>query len=72
MGADGAAGLMALRQAGAATIGQEEATSVVYGMPRVAFELGAVNRRLPLDRIGPAILQEARATDLPWPREGDR
>ncbi|ANP45675.1 protein-glutamate methylesterase/protein-glutamine glutaminase [Candidatus Viadribacter manganicus] len=56
MGADGAKGLKAMREAGAATIGQNEATSVVYGMPRAAFELGAVERQLPLGAIGPAAL----------------
>lgn len=57
MGSDGAAGLLELRRAGSFTIGQDEATSVVYGMPRVAFELGGVRQQLPLDQIGPAILQ---------------
>lgn len=42
MGADGARGLLAMRQAGAETIGQDEATCVVYGMPKVAYEIGAV------------------------------
>lgn len=42
MGADGAKGLLAMRRAGAKTIGQDESTCVVYGMPRVAYELGAV------------------------------
>lgn len=42
MGGDGAKGLLAMRKAGARTIGQDESTCVVYGMPRVAFELGAV------------------------------
>ena len=56
MGKDGAQGLMAMRQAGARTLGQDEATCVVYGMPRAAFELGAVERQLPLHRLSPAIL----------------
>lgn len=56
MGRDGAEGLLALRQAGAATIGQDEATCVVYGMPKVAFELGAVARQLPLHKIRDEIL----------------
>ncbi|MEP9375047.1 chemotaxis response regulator protein-glutamate methylesterase [Mesorhizobium sp. KR1-2] len=60
MGRDGAAGLLALRQAGAATLGQDEATSLVYGMPRAAFECGAVDKQLPLDRIGAAILALTR------------
>ncbi len=42
MGADGADGLLAMRRSGALTLGQDEASSLVYGMPRVAFELGAV------------------------------
>jgi two-component system chemotaxis response regulator CheB len=55
MGRDGAQGLLAMRQAGARTLGQDEATCVVYGMPRAAFELGAVERQLPLEKLGPAI-----------------
>lgn len=55
MGRDGAAGLLAMRQAGARTLGQDEATCVVYGMPRAAFELGAVERQLPLEKLGPAV-----------------
>ena len=64
MGRDGAEGIAALRQAGARTFGQDQATSVVYGMPRVALELGGVDRQLPIDDIGPALLRasEARAT----------
>ena len=56
MGKDGAKGLLAMRQAGARTLGQDEASSVVYGMPRAAFELGAVERQLSLPRLAPAIL----------------
>ena len=56
MGRDGAQGLKAMKQAGAHTLGQNESTCVVYGMPRAAFELGAVERQLPLPAIGPAIL----------------
>lgn len=56
MGRDGAEGLKRLRDVGAATIGQNESTSVVYGMPRAAFELGAVGRQLPLGAIGRAVL----------------
>lgn len=51
MGADGAKGLMEMRKAGARTIGQDEATCVVYGMPKAAFQLGAVERQSPLNRI---------------------
>ena len=56
MGRDGAAGLLDMREAGSITIGQDEATSFIYGMPRVAFDSGAVGRQLPLHDIGPAIL----------------
>lgn len=55
MGGDGAAGLAAVRAAGGTTIAQDEATSVVYGMPREAARLGAAQRILPLDAIGPAL-----------------
>lgn len=58
MGRDGAQGLLSLRRAGASTIGQNEATSVVYGMPRVAFEVGAVEQQLPLERIGAEIVNQ--------------
>ena len=56
MGRDGAKGLLAMRQAGGRTLGQDEATSVVYGMPKASFELGAVERQLPLHRLSTAIL----------------
>jgi two-component system chemotaxis response regulator CheB len=55
MGRDGASGLLALRQAGGHTIAQDEASSVVYGMPREAALLGAAHRVLPLTEIGRAI-----------------
>ena len=55
MGRDGAAGLLELRRAGALTIAQDEATSVVYGMPREAALLGAAAHILPLADIGPAL-----------------
>jgi two-component system response regulator WspF len=51
MGRDGAAGLLAMRQAGHATIAQDQATCAVYGMPRAAAELGAAEKILPLDNI---------------------
>jgi two-component system chemotaxis response regulator CheB len=56
MGRDGAEGLKTLRGTGAHTIGQDESTCVVYGMPRAAFEIGAVKQQLPLEKIGEAIL----------------
>lgn len=65
MGRDGASGLKAMREAGAATIGQDEASAIVYGMPRVAFEIGAVEHQLPLDKIGAQILKLCRADQQP-------
>ncbi|MDY6268208.1 MAG: chemotaxis-specific protein-glutamate methyltransferase CheB [Selenomonadaceae bacterium] len=59
MGADGAEGLRRMREAGARTLGQDERSCVVYGMPRAAYELGAVERQLPLDAIAGAILAAA-------------
>ena len=56
MGRDGSEGLLAMRAAGARTFGQDEATCMVYGMPRAAFEIGAVERQLPIDRMRDAIL----------------
>lgn len=56
MGSDGAQGLLKLRQAGARTIAQDEASSVVYGMPREAVALGAAEKVLPLPAIAGAIL----------------
>jgi two-component system, chemotaxis family, protein-glutamate methylesterase/glutaminase len=52
MGKDGAAGLLEIRRAGGLTIGQDEESSVIYGMPREAALLGAVSRVLPLSAIG--------------------
>lgn len=51
MGGDGAKGLLEMRNAGAQTIGQDEATCVVYGMPKVAFDIGAVQYKLPVTAI---------------------
>ena len=58
MGRDGAQGLLAMRKAGARTLGQDESTCVVYGMPRAAHEIGAVERQLPLNALGEAILDQ--------------
>jgi two-component system chemotaxis response regulator CheB len=65
MGRDGAAGLLEIRRAGGLTIAQDEATSVVYGMPREAMLIGAAERILPLAEIGPwfAALVEASAVE---------
>jgi len=51
MGSDGAKGLLNMRKQGAYTIGQDEKTSTVYGMPMVAFNIGAVQKQLPLAKI---------------------
>ena len=57
MGKDGADGLKAMRDTGCRTIGQDEASSLVYGMPKAAFDAGAVERQLPEDKIPSAILR---------------
>ncbi|MCW2283279.1 two-component system chemotaxis response regulator CheB [Rhodoblastus acidophilus] len=56
MGGDGAAGLLAMREAGARTLGQDEATSMIYGMPRAAKLCGAVEIEAPLEEIGRRIV----------------
>jgi len=61
MGRDGADGLLAMREAGAHTIGQDEASCVVYGMPKCAAQIGGVERQLPLHRIADAILDACEA-----------
>ena len=60
MGRDGAAGLLAMRRAGHATIAQDQASSTVYGMPRAAAEMGAATNILPLGKIGAAIRDRIR------------
>jgi len=60
MGRDGAAGLLEIRRAGGLTIAQDEATSVVYGMPREAALLGAAERVLALADVGPALVAAAQ------------
>jgi two-component system chemotaxis response regulator CheB len=61
MGRDGAEGLLGLRRTGAMTLGQDESSSVVYGMPKVAFEIGAVTRQYPLDQIATQLLRMSNA-----------
>lgn len=61
MGRDGAEGLGAIRRAGGLTVAQDEATSVVFGMPREAIELGAAERVLPLDQVAPTLIALAPA-----------
>ena len=60
MGDDGARGLLEMRQAGAATVAQDEASSVVFGMPKEAIALGAAERVLPLDRLAGEIVRVGR------------
>jgi two-component system chemotaxis response regulator CheB len=57
MGSDGAKGLLEMRKKGARTIGQNEASSVVYGMPRVAYEIGAVECQVDLSKVAKEILK---------------
>lgn len=59
MGKDGAEGLLRLREKGATTFGQDEASSIVYGMPKAAWESGAVQKQLPLERIADHIVRTA-------------
>jgi two-component system chemotaxis response regulator CheB len=61
MGDDGARGLLEMKQAGAQTVAQDEATSVVFGMPKEAIALGAVDRVLPLDALAGAVLRAGTA-----------
>ncbi len=56
MGDDGARGMLEMKEAGAYNIAQDEATSVVFGMPKEAIKRGAVEKVLPLDRIYEEVL----------------
>jgi two-component system chemotaxis response regulator CheB len=67
MGADGAQGLLAMREAGARTLAQDEASCVVFGMPKVAMELGAAERVAPLEEIAGEILRAAREAAVEAP-----
>jgi two-component system chemotaxis response regulator CheB len=60
MGRDGADGLKAIRDAGGPTLAQDEATSAVFGMPRAAIELGAVDRVLPLEEVSRVLVELTR------------
>jgi two-component system chemotaxis response regulator CheB len=57
MGKDGAAGMLSLHQQGAYTLAQDEASCVVFGMPKEAINLGGVDVVLPLDAIAPAVVK---------------
>ena len=56
MGHDGAQGLLAMRRKGCITIGQDEASSVVYGMPKVAYSIGAVEKQSSLAQVPSVIM----------------
>lgn len=60
IGRDGAAGLLKMRQKGSPTLGQDAASSTVYGMPKAAFEIGAVQQQLPLLSMTNAIYKIVR------------
>ncbi len=61
MGDDGARGLLDLRNAGAPTLVQDEATSVVWGMPGSAVRIGAAEEMVPLERIAERLMALARS-----------
>jgi two-component system chemotaxis response regulator CheB len=65
MGQDGAEGLRQLRMRGAVTFAQDEATSVVFGMPRAAWQAGATQTLLPLERVAPFLLRQCREAAVP-------
>ena len=60
MGADGAKGLLKMKQRGAFTIGQDQQSCVVYGMPMEAMKLGAVTRQASLDMIPSVLLNQIK------------
>lgn len=62
MGDDGAQGLLEMRQAGAMTYAQDEASSVVFGMPKMAIERGAACKTISLRRVAPEIVSQTRAS----------
>jgi two-component system, chemotaxis family, protein-glutamate methylesterase/glutaminase len=57
MGADGASGMLKMKEAGAQTIAQDEVSCVVFGMPKEAIKIGAVDRIVPIDRIPQEIIR---------------
>ncbi len=70
MGEDGARGLLAIHQAGGTTLAQDEASSVVYGMPEAAVRLGATRRALPLQSLSHTVRR--LSGKLPVPPRGTR
>ena len=69
MGKDGAAGLLEMRMAGATTLGQDEHSSLIYGMPRAAFERGAVMKQFALSHMADAILDACDGGAAARPRD---
>jgi two-component system chemotaxis response regulator CheB len=63
MGADGAKGMLAMHEKGAYTLAQDEQTCVVFGMPREAIKLGAVDEVIPIQHIPRAILRFLQAQE---------
>lgn len=69
MGDDGARGLLEMREAGARTLGQDEASCIVYGMPKEAMRMGGVETELPLNRLAAEVMRFA-LSDHPNPAKG--
>jgi two-component system chemotaxis response regulator CheB len=65
MGDDGASGMLAIHAAGGMTLAEDQSTAVVYGMPRVAVQLGAVREALPLDRLASRLRQLLSCQPIP-------
>ena len=70
MGDDGAKGLLEMKEAGALTIAQDERTCVVFGMPKEAIKLNAVDRILPLEQIASFVLKNEKGKDDSYKKEG--
>jgi two-component system chemotaxis response regulator CheB len=64
MGRDGAQGLLEMHRAGSYNIAQDEATSVVYGMPKMALDAGGIDKVLPLGDIAPHLIREFQKRDV--------
>ena len=67
MGCDGAKGLLTMRQAGARTLAQNEASCVVFGMPKEAIRMGAAERVVPLNRMSATIVDIMAGHSAPAP-----
>ena len=61
MGDDGARGMLEMKEAGAYNIAQDEGSCVVFGMPKEAIKLGAVDKTVPLDQIAALVLERSKA-----------